>query len=319
MDRLQEARRVFDIEIDALRKTRDCLNEVFLSVVEIIIMCKGKIVVTGVGKSGHIASKMAATFASLGTSSFFLHPGEAMHGDLGMVSENDVVIAISYSGESDEITRILPTIKMIGAKLIGITGKENSTLAKACDVVQVLPQFIEACHLGVAPTASTTVELCYGDALAVVASEIYGFSTVDFGKYHPAGVLGKKMRLKVSELMKTGNQNAMVFNDVNFKDVIVELSKKKLGMVNVFNRAGDYLGIITGGDLYRALESECDIYKYKVDSLVTRLPITITPDRLAIEALNIMQENNIISLPVLENGELKGTIIMQDLLAAGLV
>lgn len=319
MDRLQEAKRVFDIEIDALRKTRDCLNEVFLSAVEIITKCKGKVVVTGVGKPGHIASKMAATFASLGTPSFFLHPDEAMHGDLGMVSEDDVVIAISYSGESDEITRILSAVKMIGAKLIGITGKENSTLAKACDVVQVLPQFIEACHLGVAPTASTTVELCYGDALAVVASEVYGFSTADFGKYHPAGVLGKKMHLKVNELMKTGNQNAIVFNDVNLKDVIVELSKKKLGMVNVFNRAGDYLGIITGGDLYRALESECDIYTYEVDSLVTRLPITIAPDRLAIEALNIMKENNIISIPVLENGGLIGTIIMQDLLSAGLV
>lgn len=319
MDRITEAKKVFDIEIDALQKTKDSLGEDFLKILDLIVTCKGKVVVTGVGKPGHIATKMAATFSSLGTPSFFLHPDEAMHGDLGMVSSDDVVIAISYSGESDEITRILSSVKLIGAKLVGITGRENSTLAKACDVVQILPPFNEACHLGLAPTSSTTTELCYGDALAVVASQVYGFGKADFGKFHPAGALGKKLHLKVCELMKTGEQNAIVYNDMVLKNVIVELSQKKLGVVNVFDRSGEYLGIITGGDLYRALESGYDIYASSIDPLITRKPITITSERLAVEALNIMKEKNIISMPVVDGKTLIGTIIMQDLLAAGLI
>lgn len=319
MDRITEAKRVFDIEIDALKKTKDSLGESFLKILDLIVTCKGKVVVTGVGKPGHIATKMAATFSSLGTPSFFLHPDEAMHGDLGMVSSDDVVIAISYSGESDEITRILSSVKLIGAKLVGITGRENSTLAKACDVVQIFPSFSEACHMGLAPTSSTTAELCYGDALAVVASQVYGFGEVDFGKFHPAGALGKKLHLKVYELMKTGEQNAIVYNDMVLKNVIVELSKKKLGVVNVFDRSGEYLGIITGGDLYRALESGHDIYTSSIDPLITRKPITIASERLAVEALNIMKEKNITSMPVVDGNALVGTIIMQDLLAAGLI
>ena len=183
MDKLTEAHRVFDIEINALGKTRDTLDETFVQILDLITGCKGKVIITGMGKPGHIGSKIAATFASLGTPSFFLHPGEAMHGDLGMISSNDVVIAISYSGESDEIVRILPNIKMIGATLVGITGNAKSTLAQAADVVQVLPEFKEACYLGLAPTSSTTSVLCYGDALAVVASGIYGFKDADFGKF----------------------------------------------------------------------------------------------------------------------------------------
>ena len=174
MDKLAEGRRVFDIEIEALKKTRDALDETFVKILDVVTGCKGKVVITGMGKPGHIATKLAATFASLGTPSFFLHPGEAMHGDLGMISENDVVIAISYSGESDEIIKILPNIKMIGATLVGISGNGNSTLAYASDIVQILPKFKEACYLGLAPTSSTTSVLCYGDALAVVASGIYG-------------------------------------------------------------------------------------------------------------------------------------------------
>ena len=189
MDKLAEARRVFDIEIGALEKTKEVLNDTFVQILDLITNCTGKVIVTGMGKPGHIGTKIAATFASLGTPSFFLHPGEAMHGDLGMISANDVVVAISYSGESDEIVHILPNIKMIGATLVGITGNEKSSLAEASDIVQVLPKFNEACYLGLAPTSSTTTVLCYGDALAVVASGIYGFKDVDFGKFHPAGSL----------------------------------------------------------------------------------------------------------------------------------
>lgn len=192
MDKISEGRRVFEIEIDAMTKMRDALDDTFIKVLDLITNCKGKVIITGMGKPGHIGTKMAATFASLGTPSFFLHPGEAMHGDLGMVSEDDVVIAISYSGESDEIVKILPNIKMIGATLVGITGNEKSSLAQASDIVQILPPFEEACYLGLAPTSSTTVELAYGDALAVVASAINGFKNSDFLKFHPAGFFGKK-------------------------------------------------------------------------------------------------------------------------------
>ena len=192
MDILEDARRVFEIEIKALQVTRDRLDDTFIEIINLIVKCEGKVIITGMGKPGHIATKLAATFASLGTSSFCLHPAEAMHGDLGMISEKDIVIVMSYSGESDEIISILPNIKLIGAKIIALTGNAQSTLAKAADIAQILPKFDEACHLGLAPTSSTTVELVYGDALAVVASEIYGFKEADFGKYHPAGALGKK-------------------------------------------------------------------------------------------------------------------------------
>ena len=222
VDRLLEGKKVFDTEIAALEKTRDALDDTFLKILDLVVNCEGKVIITGMGKPGHIAAKLAATFSSLGTPSFRLHPAEAMHGDLGMVSSNDVVIAISFSGESDEIVRILPNMKMIGATLIGITGNPNSTLAKASDVVQVLPKFEEACYLGLAPTSSTTAVLCYGDALAVVASGIYGFKDVDFGKFHPAGSLGKKLILKVDDLMAKNDKNAKVHVSVPLKDAIVE-------------------------------------------------------------------------------------------------
>ena len=186
IDKLAEGKKVFDIEIAALKKTRDSLDKTFNKILDLITNCEGKVIVTGMGKPGHIAEKLAATFASLGTPAFRLHPAEAMHGDLGMVSHDDIVIAISFSGESDEIVRIIPNIKMIGAILVGITGTEDSLLAQAADIVQILPGFEEACYLGLAPTSSTTAVLCYGDALAVVASEMYGFKDSDFGKFHPA-------------------------------------------------------------------------------------------------------------------------------------
>ena len=205
MDRLTEGKRVFDIEIAALEKTRDALNDTFLQILDLITNCEGKVIITGMGKPGHIAAKLAATFASLGTPSFRLHPAEGMHGDLGMVSANDVVIAISFSGESDEIVRILPNIKIIGAKLVGLTGNPNSTLAKASDIVQVLPKFEEACYLGLAPTSSTTAALCYGDSLAVVASGVYGFKDSNYAIFHPAGSLGKKLILTCCFLVSQHN------------------------------------------------------------------------------------------------------------------
>lgn len=319
MDRLAEGKRVFDIEIKALQKTRDSLDNTFLQILELITTCEGKVILTGMGKPGHVAAKLAATFASLGTPSFHLHPAEAMHGDLGMISANDVVIAISFSGESDEIIRILPNIKMIGAKLVGITGNANSTLAQAADVVQVLPKFEEACYLGLAPTSSTTAVLCYGDSLAVVSSGIYGFNDTDFGKFHPAGSLGKKLVLRVEDLMASGEKNAKVHVSVPLKDAIIELSRKGLGAVAVVDAEDKLMGIITDGDLRRQLEKGADIYNLRVEDIMHSSPLSISKNKLAIEALNVMKEKNISCLIVAEDGKAIGTIRLQDIIGVGIV
>ena len=319
VDRLLEAKKVFDTEITALEKTRDFLDDTFLQILDLVVNCKGKVIITGMGKPGHIAAKLAATFSSLGTPSFRLHPAEAMHGDLGMVSSNDIVIAISFSGESDEIVKILPNIKMIGATLVGITGNPNSTLAKASDVVQVLPKFEEACYLGLAPTSSTTAVLCYGDALAVVASGIYGFKDVDFGRFHPAGSLGKKLILKVDDLMAKEEKNAKVHISVPLKDAIIELSKKGLGAVSVVEDEDKLAGIITDGDLRRQLEKGADIYNMKVEDIMSKKPLTISRDKLAVEALRTMKDKNISCLVVCEEGKAVGTIRLQDIIGVGIV
>lgn len=319
MDRLAEGKRVFDIEIAALEKTKEALDDIYLQILDLIINCEGKVIITGMGKPGHIAAKLAATFASLGTPAFRLHPAEAMHGDLGMVSANDIVIAISFSGESDEIVKILPNIKMIGAKIVGITGNPESTLAKASDIVQVLPKFEEACYLGLAPTSSTTAALCYGDSLAVVASRIYGFNDTDFGKFHPAGSLGKKLILKVEDLMAKGNDNAKVHINVTLKDAIIELSKKGLGAVTVVDNDDKMLGIITDGDLRRQLEKGVDVYSLKVEEIMTIDPVTINREKLAVDALKIMKEKNVSCLIVIENNVAIGMIRIQDIIGIGIV
>ena len=320
MDKLAEARRVFDIEIEALQKMRESLDGTFIQILDEIVACQGKVIVTGMGKPGHVGTKIAATLASLGTSSFFLHPAEAMHGDLGMVTSNDLVIAISYSGESEEIIKILPNIKMIGARIIGITGNADSTLAVNSDIVQVLPKFKEACYLGLAPTSSTTVELCYGDALAVVASGIYGFKDADFGKFHPAGALGKKLILRVEDLMTTGEKNAVVPADATLKDVILELSKKGLGIVSIVDERGCLLGVITDGDLRGQLLKGVDIYSLSVDDIMSKHPFTIRNNRLAVEALNVLKKRNISYMPVLDaERRVVGTIRMKDIVNVGIV
>lgn len=319
MDRLLEGKRVFDVEIAALQKTRDTLDDTYLQILDFITKCSGKVIITGMGKPGHIAAKLAATFASLGTPSFCLHPAEAMHGDLGMVSSNDVVIAISFSGESDEIVRILPNIKMIGAKLVGITGNSESALAKASDVVQVLPKFEEACYLGLAPTSSTTAALCYGDSLAVVASGVYGFKDSNYALFHPAGSLGKKLILKVGDLMESGEKNAKVHINVPLKDAIIELSKKGLGAVAVVDDDDNILGIITDGDLRRQLEKGVDVYKLKVEEIMSKNPSYVSMDILAIEALSMLKKKNISCLLVADSGKAIGIIRLQNIIGVGIV
>lgn len=320
MDILTEGKRVFDTEITALKKTRDALDEIFVQIFKVVQTCSGKVIFTGMGKPGHIATKLAATFASLGTPSFYLHPAEAMHGDLGMVSEEDVVIAISYSGESDEIVRILPNIRMIGATIIGITGNADSTLAKFSDIFQVLPEFEEACALGLAPTSSTTAVLCYGDALAVVASEAAGFTESDFGRFHPAGALGKRLILKVKDLMAKDEDMPYVFENTLLMNAITVMSKKGLGVVAVVNEEMKLLGIITDGDLRRIIERHIDIYSVMVTEVMTLEPKTFQPDKLAVDALRFIKQNKINNLPVVdEHNILCGMITWQLIIRAGIV
>lgn len=320
MDRLNEAKKVFDIEIEALQKTRDVLGDDFIGILNEISSCQGKVILTGMGKPGHIAEKLAATFSSLGTPSFYLHPAEAMHGDLGMVSKNDVVIAISYSGESSEIIEILPAIRLIGAKLIAITGNRNSTLAKASDLVQELPEFEEACHLGLAPTSSTTVELVYGDALAVVASEMYDFKDVDFGKLHPAGALGKKLILKVEDCMAKNEDLPKIHVDSLLVDAIKEMTKKGLGVVCMVDDENVLKGILTDGDLRRVIEKRVDIYSESVRNVMTPDPKRTTKDKLAVEALKFIRSKNINNLPVVdEENKLIGVVDWRQIVKAGIV
>lgn len=319
MNVLEEARKVFDTEIESLEKTRDALNEIFVEIIDTITQCDGKVIVTGMGKPGHIATKIAATFSSLGIPSFFLHPAEAMHGDLGMISQDDIILAISFSGESEEIVSIMPIVKTIGAKIVAITGNSDSSLAQTADIVQVLPNINEACHLGLAPTSSTTVELVYGDALAVVASEAFGFTDKDFGLIHPAGSLGKKLFLKVRDLMIREAENAVVCETSSLKDVIIEISKKELGMTSVVDIDGKFIGIITSGDVRRILEENANIDNKTASEVVKREPFVANPSDMAIDILQRMVEHDIMHMPVVDDGYAVGTIKMRDIIKSGLV
>ena len=320
MDKLKEAKKVFDVEIEALKKTRDALDENFVEILDAVTSCKGKVIITGMGKPGHIGTKIAATLASLGTPSFYLHPGEAMHGDLGMVTKDDIVIMISYSGESDEIVRIIPNIKMMGAKLIAITGNPNSTLAQSADLSQIFPKFEEACYLGLAPTSSTTVTLCYGDALAVVASGVIGYTKSDYGKRHPAGSLGKKLILRVKDLMAKGDGTPKVILGTSLMTTIEEMSKKGLGIVTIVDTEGILCGILTDGDLRRVLERRVDIYSEIVDDVMIRTPYTVDADTLAVDALVLIRSKSINSLPVIDNeNRVVGAITWQMIVKAGIV
>lgn len=320
IDIISEGQRVFDIEIDALIKMRQAIDNNFVKIVQMITECKGKVIITGMGKPGHIASKIAATMSSLGTPSFFLHPAEALHGDLGMVSSDDVVIIISYSGESDEIINILPNLKMLGAKIISISGNEESTLVKYSDNKQILPPMEEACSLKLAPTSSTTAALVYGDALAVVASRIYGFSEENFGMLHPAGSLGKQLTLTVKDIMVYGDNNPIIKMDSSLTDAIFEMSKKGLGMVSIIDNENKVNGIITDGDLRRSLQKKIDIYSVKVNQVMTKEPSLVNQDDMAIEAFKFLKDKSINCVPVIDdNGILVGSITLQMLVKIGLI
>ena len=314
------AKEVFDKEILALEKTKEALGEDFARILELLIHCRGKVIITGIGKPGHIGTKIAATLASLGTPAFFLHPAEALHGDLGMVQAEDVVLMTSYSGESEELVRLLPTLHEIGCVTVAVTGNARSTVAKECRYRFVFPEFEEACYLHLAPTSSTTALLVLGDALAVVASRMRNFSEKDFGLNHPAGALGKKLLVKVKDLMYSAETNAVVPEGSSLRGAIVEMSCKGLSMVTITGSDGGLLGIITDGDLRRMLERGVDVYREIVNNVMTRSPKWIDEREMAVNALQMMNNYRITGMPVLnENGKVVGSILMQDILKAGIV
>ena len=319
-DIIAEAKSIFDKEMEALARTKDAIGEDFEAIIHLVLDCRGKVIFTGMGKPGHIGAKLAATFASLGTPAFFMHPAEAMHGDLGMVEEKDVVILTSYSGESEEVTRLLPVLQEIGCVTVAITGKPKSTLAKACQYHFFFPAFEEACFMHLAPTSSTTALLVLGDAMAVVASRAKHYTREDFGLHHPAGALGKQLLVKVQDVMHTDRDNAVVRRGSSLRSAIVEMSSKGLSMVTIVDEENRLAGIITDGDLRRMLERGVDVYNEIVDNVMTANPKWIDYREMAVNALQFMSDRKITCMPVLdENRQVVGSVLMQDIFKAGIV
>ena len=319
-DLLVLARQVFDIEAEALRLMSQRLNGDFARAVALILACTGRVVVSGMGKSGHVGGKIAATLASTGTPAFFMHPGEASHGDLGMIAHDDVVLALSNSGESGEIVSIVPLIKRRGAKLVAMTGNPASTLAKAADAHLHTGVEKEACPLNLAPTASTTAALAMGDALAVALLDARGFSADDFARTHPGGSLGRRLLVHVRDVMHSGDALPRVDTDATLKAALFEMTQKGLGMTAIVDAGGRVAGLFTDGDLRRVLERPLDIQQAQVADLMTPTPKTIRADELAVAAVEKMDTHKINGLLVVDDtGALVGALNMHDLLKAGVV
>lgn len=317
-DYLASAKRTLDIEISAIELLKTRLNADYEKACQIMLECKGRVVVTGMGKSGHIGNKIAATLASTGTPAFFVHPGEASHGDLGMITPEDVVLALSNSGTTAEVLTIVPLIKRMNAKLISMTGNPESALAKAAEVHLNVGVEREACPHDLAPTASTTVTLAMGDALAVSLLEARGFTAEDFAFSHPGGALGRKLLLKVNDIMAKGSEVPAVDNNVTIKDALFEMSAKGLGMTTILNNEGQLVGIFTDGDLRRCLDIGHDMNNTLITQIMTKDCKSIDADLLAVEALNIMEENSISALAVVNKKlEPTGVIHMHQILKAG--
>lgn len=321
---IERAKKVLRIEADAVRALIDRIDGSFERAVEMILECEGRVVVTGMGKSGLIGKKIAATLASTGTPALFLHPAEGIHGDLGMVTRGDAVIALSNSGETEEIARMLPSLKRIDIKIIALVGNPDSTLAKNSDVVINVGVKEEACPLGLAPTASTTAALAMGDALAVALLDRRGFKQEDFACFHPGGALGKKLLLRVRDLMHTGSEIPMVSAATLIKDAIYEISSKKMGVTSVVDAEGKLIGVISDGDLRRWMEKTEktgeNLLAKKAGDIMTRNPKVANKDALAAEAVAIMERNSITCLIVADaSSKPEGVIHLHDLLKAGVV
>lgn len=318
---LSLARSVISIESSAVASLHSRIDATFFKVCQILLACEGRIVVCGIGKSGHIGAKLAATLASTGSPAFFVHAAEASHGDLGMFKHNDVLVAISYSGNSSELLTLIPGVKQLGAPIIVLCGEPDSPLAQAADVMLSTRVEREACPLGLAPTASTTATLALGDALAIALLGARGFSEEDFARSHPGGRLGRRLLLKVNDVMFSGKRLPVCKASTPVSQALMEISSKGLGMVALTDDSGALSGIFTDGDLRRTLENDIDIRTQSIAEVMTRNPATITSDALAINAVVLMQKLKITSLPVLsENRQtLVGVITMHALLAAGVV
>ncbi|RXS43159.1 KpsF/GutQ family sugar-phosphate isomerase [Idiomarina sp. 29L] len=316
----QLGQQVLDIEKQAIEGLYEYLDDNFDAACQTLFNCKGRVIVTGMGKSGHIGGKIAATLASTGTPSFFVHPGEASHGDLGMVAAQDVVIAISNSGETSEVLNILPVIKRLGVPLIAMTGKPESTLARLADTHVCIAVAQEACPLGLAPTASTTATLVMGDALAVALLNARGFTADDFALSHPGGSLGKRLLLRLHDIMHTGERIPLVSETDIIRDALLEMSRKGLGMTAITDTHGRLAGIFTDGDLRRILDNQVDVHSTSIADVMTRSCTTANADMLAAEALKLMQDRKINGLIITDHeGRPCGAMNMHDLLQAGVL
>ncbi|WP_281560283.1 KpsF/GutQ family sugar-phosphate isomerase [Thalassomonas sp. RHCl1] len=316
----QLAKNVLKIEQQAVAELDQYIDDSFETACQLMYHCKGRVIVIGMGKSGHIGGKIAATLASTGTPSFFVHPGEASHGDLGMITSDDVVLCISNSGETSEVLAIIPVIKRIGSKLIAMTGEPLSTLAKLSDTHVCIKVSQEACPLGLAPTSSTTATLVMGDALAVALLNARGFTADDFALSHPGGSLGKRLLLRLGDIMHQDERLPVVTDKAFIKDALVEMSLKGLGMTAVTNKQGQLAGLFTDGDLRRILDDKIDIHQDNIASVMTISPTTAQSDMLAAEALKIMEDKKINGLIIVdENNKPVGAMNMHDLLKSGVL
>lgn len=310
---------VLRIEREGLEQLDQYINDDFTRACEMMFHCEGKVVVMGMGKSGHIGKKIAATFASTGTPAFFVHPGEASHGDLGMVGRRDIVLAISNSGESSEILALIPVLKRQQIKLICLTSRVDSAMARAADVHLAVKVPQEACPLGLAPTSSTTATLVMGDALAVALLEARGFTTEDFALSHPGGALGRKLLLHVSDIMHSGSDIPHVTRDASLRDALLEITRKNLGLTVIVDDLMKIAGIFTDGDLRRIFDLGVDFQRATIAEVMTPGGVRVRPNMLAVDALNLMQNKNITALLVADNDRLLGVVHMHDMLRAGVV
>jgi arabinose-5-phosphate isomerase len=317
---LQRGRTVLSTEASAITALIPRLGDTFITACQLILNCKGRLVVSGMGKSGHVGNKIAATFASTGTPAFFVHPAEASHGDIGMITAQDVVLAISNSGETDELVTILPVIKRLGIPLIALTGRADSTLGRAASAALDVSVETEACPLNLAPTASTTATLALGDALAVAVLEARGFTEEDFARSHPGGTLGRRLLLYVEDVMHTGKQLPFVTPDTLLREGLLEMSRKGLGMTTVVDEHNRLVGVFTDGDLRRTLDKEIDLRAALMGEVMTANPKRATPRMLAAAAVHVMETHKITALPVVdEHNVVVGALNVHDLLRAGVM
>ena len=313
---LEEAKNALQIEADAVMKLKEEIDGSFQKAMELIIDSTGRVVFCGVGKTGLVAQKLAATFSSTGTSAFFVHAGEALHGDLGKIREGDVVIAVSNSGETEEVISLIPSLRRIGVTLIALTGNSDSTLAEHADLILEADVVTEACPHNLAPTASTTAAIALGDALAIALSSYYGFTPEDFALYHPGGSLGRKLLTKVKDVIKIREQNPVVEMKTTVREALFKMTRSRMGSTSIVDQQGKLKGIITDGDIRRLLEKSSDFIDRPVKDYMTVDPISIAPDKLAAEALQIMEAKEINDLPVVEAEKPVAMLNFQDLLRA---